>query len=202
MSKNILFIILVLSIGSGYWLYQKHLKPSEFVPIEAIPESVSTLNGGGRNDERSSAKKIMIQISGEVAHPGIYEIEENTRLQDALERAGGALPSADLEKVNLVAKVKDGKRYNIPERSESQSRIKKTKKASQKRESKEVKFPINVNFATEDELTQIPGIGHVSAKAIIDERMRVGHFSSLHDLLKIKGIGPATLKKIAPYVTL
>jgi len=62
-------------------------------------------------------------------------------------------------------------------------------------------FPLNINTATQRELEYIPSVGPGKAKTIIDFRGQNGSFGTLEDLLKIKGIGPATLEKLRPYIT-
>ena len=60
---------------------------------------------------------------------------------------------------------------------------------------------ININTATIEELTSIPGIGKVTAQRIVEYRQKYGKFYSVTDLLKVKGIGKSTLENIRPYIT-
>ena len=63
-----------------------------------------------------------------------------------------------------------------------------------------VGIALPLNRASETDLRAVPGIGPVRARAITDERERRGRFASLHELVRVRGIGPATLAKLAPYL--
>ena len=114
-----------------------------------------------------------IYIGGAVANPGIYALREGDTLQTLLSDAG-IEPDADLSHIKLY----------IPLEGEEQSPQK-----------------IDINRAEPWLLEALPGIGEVTAQAIMDYRSENGPFKRIEDLLKVSGIGPATFDKIKDYIT-
>lgn len=130
---------------------------------------------------RQTDQIITVYISGEIANPGVYQLPPGSRVKDAIEIAGGLLSSADLNQINQAAMLVDSSHITILSlipgvNSQNTS--------------------ININTATEDELEFLPGIGPVSAKSIIEYRMKNGSFGSIEEIQKVEGIGPAIFEKI------
>ncbi|MCX7845154.1 MAG: helix-hairpin-helix domain-containing protein [Dictyoglomaceae bacterium] len=137
---------------------------------------------------------IIVHIAGAVKSPGVYKLLEGSRVIDGIQAAGGALPSADLDKLNLAEYLEDGCKILVPEKSfpshsllSSTDRIKGNNSSNNK---------ININFATEKELESLPGIGPSLAKRIIEYREQKGPFKDLKDLEKVKGIGEKKIEQI------
>jgi len=114
-----------------------------------------------------------LYIDGAVANPGIYSLKEGDTLQTLLSDAG-VEPDADLSHIELY----------IPREGEEQSLQK-----------------IDINRAEPWLLEALPGIGEVTAQAIVDYRSENGLFQRIEDLLKVSGIGPATFEKIKDHIT-
>ncbi len=172
----------ILILGAGVTYYRAHQTSDPAMPIDIPTTSIA-------ETPPVEPTKIYAQVSGAVHKPGIYKILENLRAKDLIEIAGGALPDADLDKVNLVAKIKDGKRINVP--------LKKPEKiqAGSKPTTK-----IHLNTATAKDLQALPGIGQKTAETIIAYRQENGPFQTLDELAHIKGLGPKTLEKLQPYL--
>jgi competence protein ComEA len=124
---------------------------------------------------------LVVHVSGAVLNPGLYEMEAGSRTHDAIEMAGGALIEADLGRVNLALELRDGQQIVVPAIGELIS---------------ESGFPININRAEVAELTELPGIGPVSAQAIVDYRFQNGPFVTIEGLVDVPGIGSATFEQI------
>ncbi|MBQ1343443.1 MAG: ComEA family DNA-binding protein [Firmicutes bacterium] len=124
---------------------------------------------------------IAVHVKGAVAEPGLYWLAPDSRVDDAVQAAGGALPEADLDNVNLAAFVSDGSQLYVPFAGESEDAV---------------SGPLNINTATEAQLEALDGIGETKARAIVEYRESHGDFASVEQLTRVDGIGDATLDKI------
>ena len=135
---------------------------------------------------RPGESNITIYISGEVVTPGVYQLPFGSRITDAVTAAGGTLPDSDINIVNLAEILSDSDHVYIPKVSEFG----------------DIGYmKININFATQAELETLPGIGRSVASQIIDYRITNGSFSSIEEIQKVTGIGPATYEKIRNFIT-
>ncbi len=151
-----------------------------------------------------SDKKIMVYVSGAVLEPGMYELAPNSRALDAVAAAGGLTETADRERVNLARRLKDGNQVNVPSvkqtaaRSATQAKAKEGASASSAAKGKAA-VRVKLNTATAAELEALPGVGPALAQRIAAYRQG-RRFSSVDDLLKVKGIGKAKLERLRPLV--
>lgn len=160
--------------------------------------------------------RATIYISGAVQNPGLYQVEPGIRYQEALEVAGGATEEADLTRVNLARKCKDGSQVNVPFLKKNSRRGRAVGSISTSsgeegqgetviRASGEQEplsatgEKVNLNTATEARLTTLPGIGPSLARRIILYRQQKP-FQRVEDLLQVPGIGPAKLRRLADQV--
>lgn len=165
---------------------QPHNTESQPIARSAVPVSPKTVSS------TPSQSKIWIHIAGQVPFPGLYAVTPNQRVKDVLPLAGGLLPDANLDKVNLVQRIKDGQKITIP----------KSPTAKTKTQTPSLSGPVSLNTATATQLTGIPGIGPATAKRILDYRAKNGPFTSIESLTNIKGIGPKSLQKIKPFISI
>jgi competence protein ComEA len=128
-----------------------------------------------------TTRSVTVYISGAVATPGVYILPEGSRVDDVILLAGGFLPNAEQEGVNLVAMLQDGQQLDVPVRSAATH-------VSDGR--------ININTATVEELGTLPGIGPTIAKNIVNYRLENGPFQFIQDIQNVSGIGPATYDEI------
>jgi competence protein ComEA len=128
---------------------------------------------------------LTIYINGAVATPGLYTLPEGSRVDDALKAAGGSLPGAEMDNINLASQLTDGQQINIPG-------IVDTSHVNIGR--------VNINTATVDELNSLPGIGPTTAQAIVDYRLQHGPFQIIQDIQNVPGVGPATFALIQDYI--
>jgi competence protein ComEA len=143
--------------------------------------------------EPAPVRKLIVHVIGAVRAPGLYELEEGSRVDDAISRAGGPKGKAALELVNLAAPVADGQQVVVPVRGGGQA----TGPAEPSSGGK-----VHLNSATLEELDTLPGIGPVTAQKILDYRSANGAFHSVDELDAVPGIGPATLAELRPLVEL
>ena len=146
---------------------------------EAVP-----LDAGVRHEENT---QITVYVSGAVMKPGVVAMKKTERVEQAIAVCGGVLPQADLANVNLAQPLKDGMQIRVPERADAGG----SAAAMAQNDGK-----IHINTADEKKLDELPGVGPVMAKRIVEYRNEHGPFESVDDLTKIRGIGPEKLEKI------
>lgn len=148
---------------------------------------------------------LIVQIDGAVQHPGVYKVNEGTRIFELLEKAGGTTENAVLNDINLAQPVYDGQRVFIPSRTAQGDTSPSfstnlTQFLPQANTSSGTKR-INVNTASQEELVSLPGIGEVIAQRIIEYRQTHGPFHKPEDLLEVKGIGSKKLDRIRDLIS-
>jgi competence protein ComEA len=162
----------------------------------------------------------VVYVAGAVARPGVYELPPGARVQAALRAAGGALPGADLEAVNLARPVEDGEEIAVPrpgelvrtasaggEPSETGRRRRRRRHhgsgergAARRQEKEPPAETVDVNAASAEELETLPGIGPSLAERIVTFRETNGPFGSAEDLLDVNGMNDRRLEEIEPYI--
>lgn len=128
---------------------------------------------------------VVVDVTGAVRDPGVYRLPAGSRVNDAVRRAGGGAGRAELDSLNLAARLADGQQVVVPERGEPTVGV-----------TDEEGGPISLGTATAAELDTIDGIGPVTAEDIIDFREEHGGLSSVDQLDQISGIGPATMEAL------
>jgi competence protein ComEA len=139
---------------------------------------------------------LVVQIDGAVATPGVYSLPAGARLDDAVSRAGGLTADADVAELNLAARIGDGERITVPNRTVA------TPIATEQISATEGPLLVNLNSASVAELDQLPGIGPVLGERIVAYRERNGPFSSLDEVVNVEGISTRLLDDLRPYITL
>lgn len=130
--------------------------------------------------DAAEARSITVQVSGAVVAPGVYDLDPDARLGDAIQAAGGAASDADLAALNLARRVKDGEEIDIPILRPTPGPGTIVPVATDER--------VNVNTAEASELDTLPGIGPALADAIIEYRQLNGPFGSIDELARVPGI--------------
>ncbi len=143
-----------------------------------------------------TAASIFVHISGSVLNPGVYALPRSSRVQDVIQAAGGLLPEADEQVLNLAAPLKDGERIKVPSQRPTAAPVPSGGAAPPPESGL-----INLNWATQVELESLPGIGPEMAKRILDYRDQNGPFESIEAIQEISGIGPATYARIQNLIT-
>lgn len=142
-----------------------------------------------------SAPRLVVHVVGAVRRPGLYRLPERSRIADAVERAGGAMRSADLSVVNLAAPLADGTQVVVPRRAPAGGAA-AGQPATSAGAGGAAPGPVHLNTATLEQLDALPGVGPVTAQKILDYREKHGAFASLDELDAIPGIGPARLEQL------
>ncbi|PJN68443.1 helix-hairpin-helix domain-containing protein [Bacillus mycoides] len=138
-------------------------------------------------DAKEQKKIIIIDVKGAVFKEGVYEMKEGDRVKEAVEKAGGLLPDADVKKVNLAQMVQDQMLLYVPKKNEPVQEGATFSKSEGK---------VQINTASKEQLEKITGIGSRKAESILKYREEHGLFQKIEDLLEIDGIGAKSLEKI------
>ena len=156
-------------------------KSSPLPPFQRSPSS-----------EKKTLSFVLVHVSGEVLSPGVYRLGQGSRVIDGIRAAGGALPAANLDVLNLASVLSDGQRIEVPSQFLSQSQGGLSRGGVQ----------LSLNRATPEELQDVPGIGKKTAQKILSYREKRGGFRKWEDLMDVPGVGPKTLEKMKSHFSL
>lgn len=178
-------------------------------PKEAsIPINSTRMEPMEGKTSTSRAEYIICEIKGQVVKPGIYDLAQGSRVSDLIKRSGGVLETGSLDWVNQARKLSDGEVVVIPNLGASREEFEAMQlglptpvaTVGEPGTSNKPTDLVNINTASESELTTIPGIGPVTAQNIINYRTESGPFIVLEDLKKVNRIGDKTFEKLKPFI--
>jgi competence protein ComEA len=200
--------LLVVALVAGFIWYRLGSSDSG-APSTTGRASVTTAGGHGSSttttgDSVGAAKngeRVVVHVAGAVAKPGVYDLGATARVIDAIEAAGGGAPDADLNRLNLAAKVADGQRVLVQRVGEA-APAGAAPAGGTDGGSADPSALVNLNSATPAELEVLPGIGPTLAEAIITERERRGGFRSVNELRDVRGIGEKRFADLKDKVTI
>lgn len=209
--KVILGIIITIIIGFiCYYVYAKE-ENDESIDLETNIET----QGESQKEEKEVDDNILVHISGAVHQEGIVELKANSRISDAIEKAGGIKEEASLEDINLAYKLEDGMKIHIPTKQEKENakaeEIKESVTTSSGFTNKEEtnnkvedtkNAKVNINTATQTLLETLPGIGPSTAIKILEYRKEKGRFKSIEDIKEVSGIGEAKFEKMKEFISI
>ena len=201
--------IIVICAGLGLVLGGCFLlKPSTQAPAKEsnLQAEVTTVSKDSASEKEEKSQKseteeveqdlITVDVKGAVKSPGIYDLPVGSRINDAVQKAGGLTENADSKSINLAQRISDEALVYVPTKEETTSQEAHSN-ASNTKENKKV----NLNKASLEELKQVKGLGSKRAQDIIDHRESNGKFKSVDELKKVSGIGAKTIEKLKEYVT-
>lgn len=157
--------------------------------------------------EPRAASVALVHVAGAVRRPGVYRLREGERIQDAVRRAGGPRRGADLNAINLAAKVADGQQVVVPRRgvtaaAGAPSSAPAGAAGATGEAGAPPQPPVSLNTATAEQLDTLDGVGPATAQKILDWRREHGGFHSIDDLGEVPGIGPKRLAALRTKVQL
>ena len=144
--------------------------------------------GGSFGVDTQGGEDVVVHVAGAVSKPDVYRLPAGSRVNDAVQRAGGPTPRAEVEGLNLAARLTDGQQIVMPARAAGPGGVALGSGLRARSDG-----PISLGTATVEELDTIEGIGPVTAQKIIEFRDQHGGTSSVDQLDQIDGIGPATM---------
>jgi len=126
--KPLLIITIIAVLSAIATVYKTYSTPSNSITLTKTDIPTQPPISSSYTPAPALQKKILIQLTGQVPNPGIYQVTPNQRIHDILIQTGGLLPNADSQKINLTAKIKDGMHIKIPEKKAPTSPKKPTQK--------------------------------------------------------------------------
>lgn len=175
-------IIIALVIGVVLILAKNFNERNDQILIEKNDEQVENIIG--EKEDNQEVKKIKkVHISGEVNKAGVYEIEDDDRLDDLVKKAGGLTENADLNSINLSMILEDEMRIIIPNINDTDKNIDPMPLMDSTDDEK-----ININTASKEELMTLPNIGEKRADSILEYREN-NKFEKIEDIKNVSGIG-------------
>jgi competence protein ComEA len=176
---------------------------SEVAPLVSTPPGPSPpgpVSPGPSSSAVPAGADLVVDVAGKVRRPGIVRLPAGSRVVDALDAAGGARRGVDLTGLNLARPLVDGEQVLVGVRAVPG--VAPSAAAAPGGSPSSLGLMVNINAAGAEELETLPGVGPVTAAAILQWRADHGAFSAVEELLEVSGIGDATLAELAPYVTL
>lgn len=212
----LIFIILCIIINQTY----KKERLAEATRVAKQKEQLVKKEETKEEKPMAEPKRIVVDVKGAVVNPGIYEMDSQERVRNAIDKAGGTTPTADTSVINLSKNLKDemviivytkqevkdmlNDKYKEKECScpilENDACIQK--ETETKKETTPTKGKVSINNGTKEELTQLPGVGETKAQSIIQYRTEHGPFQSLEELENVPGIGESTFAKLKDFIRL
>lgn len=202
--QKIIAIILITIIGIGIYCYTDAIENTNEEEIENVLEVAQT-----NTTKETEEKNIFVHIAGCVQKEGMLELSSNSRIADAIEKAGGLTQEADLSDINLAYLLEDGMKIYIPNQNERQENNEKTENTAKTESTPSMQIQdtntkqnvININTATQEELDTLPGIGPATAAKIIAYRKEKGKFNNKEEIKEVSGIGEAKYEKMKEYIS-
>lgn len=199
-------VLVVIAVVAGFLWYRAGAGGADGAPPPraAVPASpASSPTSAPTTDARgpvgsSGGDEITVHVAGAVVEPGVVELPRGARVIDAVEAGGGGVPEADLDRLNLAARLVDGQRVLVQRVGEPPAPADPTAVG----DDPAAAGPLNLNTATAEQLDDaLPGIGPTLAAAIVDEREKRGGFRSVNELRDVRGIGEKRFADIVDKVT-
>lgn len=157
-------------------------------------ESVSNQDVLNENEAiEEETQDAYVYVCGAVQYPGVYRIEANARVFEAIALAGGLREDACQEAINQAEIVQDGQRIVVPTISQWEKDGAVIENAEKETSSNDL---VNINTADEKELCELSGIGQAKAEAIVQYRQENGNFSSVDEIKNVTGIGEGLYNRI------
>lgn len=207
--------IVVLGILLAGWAVLRARPVAVAVTPPAVESTASPARGpssagkeAGDPAASESAAEVMVHVLGAVRKPGVVKLAAGSRVQDALQKAGGLTGKADPGELNLAQPVADGQQIVVGTKGKPNGQVRDgtvggspggaTGSGGSSGGGSGGEQTVNLNTATQAQLEELPGVGPVMAGKIIAWRTENGRFSRVEELQEISGVGPKTYARLAP----
>lgn len=171
-----------------------HTAPVEVIEAGGTDEAIPDASA-----DEGATLTILVHVAGAVLNPGVYELSQGSRVNDAIAASGGFTENADSTALNLARIVSDGEQLLVPTIGEAQDAAIGVSQLGQA-QSSQTSGKVNINTAGVSELDTLPGIGESTAQKIIDDRTQNGPFATVEDLKRVSGIGDKKYAALEEYI--
>ena len=205
-SKIIFVLCMIIAIQTIYFLSKDGISDNnrQWTEISEVDaqDFVAKQQDDDSEAEDQSISYIKVHVAGQVNNPGVIELESGARVEDAISMAGDLTPQGDITHINLAAILQDQDKVYIPSREEVEAHPDAYGIIQGSGMEGSGAGLININKASAQELEQLPGIGPVKAKSIIEYRDKNGYFTKIDDIINVSGIGEKTFERIKDSITI
>ena len=180
----------------GYFLFHRPQSSASTIPDLYQSSSSTSSKEKVQTNSSKEEKTATVDVKGAVKQPGVYELRSNSRVHDAIYKAGGMTADANSQSVNLAQKLTDEAVIYVAKEGEDVPALGSSESPVTSSAPAEKTGKVRLNRATESELQTVSGIGQKRAQDIIAYREANGPFRSVDDLKNVSGIGEKTLEKL------
>lgn len=196
--KKIEIIGIILLIFGIIYIIKIKIDESNNMDL-MLETNTNEIIASSNNEEKTIIK---VHIDGQIKNRGVVELEEGSRLVDAIEKSGGLTEEADTSNINLADILQDGEKVYIYSKQEVEE-LKSIGKLNEEIDNTTKKDnKININTATQTELEEITGIGPSLAQKIIEYRESNGKFKDIEELKNVSGIGDKKFESMKSQITI
>ena len=209
----LIVIVAIVAIISYYFIFDRKEEwlnnQEQNLEIKEEIKTNDQIENNSNEQQLEKNENIIVHVSGAVNKEGIVELKNNSRIIDAIDKAGGLKDEADITNINLAYIIEDGMKIHIPSKEEKESTIivesnidsGTVEQSNEIKSNNNKKLKININTATKTDLETLPGIGESTALKIIEYRKEKGKFKLIEDIKQLNGIGENKFNKIKELIT-
>ena len=196
---GVVTVLVLLGLLAAGWALLRSRPVVVPGPGAAMTVSTPAAIGHGSSGDGATPSSIVVHVAGAVRRPGLVQLEERSRVQDAIDAAGGLTRDARPGQLNLAQLLTDGQQVLIGTARHPVTEVREGG-PPQGNAGSTSSAVVDLNRATAVQLEQLPGVGPVTAANIIGWRDQHGRFTSVAELQQVDGIGPKIYARIAPHV--
>lgn len=209
----LIVIVAIVAIISYYFIFDRKEEwlnnQEQNLEIKEEIKTNDQIENNSNEQQLEKNENTIVHVSGAVNKEGTVELKNNSRIIDAIDKAGGLKDEADITNINLAYIIEDGMKIHIPSKEEKESTIivesnidsGTVEQSNEIKSNNNKKLKININTATKTDLETLPGIGESTALKIIEYRKKKGKFKLIEDIKQVNGIGENKFNKIKELIT-